>query len=69
MSRRLTHCQAGGPRWNPVGSGREFVDVVADLDIAVPGSGPSDRVELARGSVIDKRCEVWLSLYEKAQSG
>lgn len=50
-----------GPGWNAIGTGSEFLDGAADLDVAVFSGDPAG-VRVARQSELDGRCAFWRGL-------
>ncbi|EON69466.1 hypothetical protein W97_08726 [Coniosporium apollinis CBS 100218] len=54
----------GGPGWNAVGTGDEFIGGAADLDLGVIGGQGWAGVKVIRESEVDGRCALFRPIYE-----
>lgn len=59
---RFAKDPGAGPGWNAVGTGGQFLDGAADLDVGVLGGDGGAGVKVIRQREIDGRCEVWKAL-------
>jgi carboxylesterase type B len=59
----------GGPGWNPVGSGGNFANGYADLDLGSIGSDGSSGVEVIRQREVDSRCSLFQPVYDAVFGG
>ncbi|KAF2650147.1 alpha/beta-hydrolase [Lophiostoma macrostomum CBS 122681] len=48
-----------GPGWNAVGTGSDYYEAAADLDLGVIGANGSSGVTVVRQSEVDIRCKFW----------